>query len=113
MAYIVKQKGFRVGVYVHEKGTSDIAWEVKALNDDFCALMKYEFDKLPENSETRSVKTTALLESWAIHSKKLKVKVRQNGSVWIAALNNIRANTTIKTQHKHTHTHRHTMPNYK
>ena len=105
MAYIVKQKGFRVGVYVHEKGTSDIAWEIKALNNDFCELMKYEFDKIPEKSETRSVKTTALLEGWAIHSKKLQVKVRQNGSVWIAFVNNIRANATINTQHKkQTHT---------
>jgi hypothetical protein len=113
MAYIVKQKSLRVGVYVHEKGISDIAWEIQALNDDFCALMKYEFDKLAENSETRSVTTTALFESCAIHTKKLQVKVRQNGSVWIAFLNNIRANTTIEMQHKHTHTHRHTMPNYK
>ena len=63
MAYIVKQKGFRAGVYVHEKGTSDIAWIIKALNDDFCAMLKYEFDELPENLETRSVKTTALLVS--------------------------------------------------
>ena len=69
------------------------------MNDDFCALMKYEFDKVSEKSSW-----AALLADWAIHTKKLQVKVRQHGSVWIAFLNNIRANTTIETQHKHTHT---------